>query len=183
MNTNIRNKSYRFFEILPGALIWLTLFLMFFVSWRVPVAVAIFIILYDLYWLLRAIYLFVLLQTTFKIMRANVKINWLKRCEELKNKDLNFEKVYHLVILPMYKESYEIVEETFVRLANVNYPKEKIIVVLATEEQGGRGVEETVSRIQEKFGDKFFRMLVTKHPTDIAGEIHILTGRFKNFIE
>src|SRR3989344_6607036 len=98
MNTNIRNKSYRFFEILPGVLIWLTLFLMFFVSWRVPVAVAIFIILYDLYWLLRAIYLFVLLQATFKVMRANAKINWLKKCEELKNKGIDFEEVYHLVI-------------------------------------------------------------------------------------
>ena len=46
-------RFYRFLEILPGSLAWLTIFLMFFLSWLIPAFVAVFIILFDVYWLLK----------------------------------------------------------------------------------------------------------------------------------
>ena len=36
--------TYRFFEILPGAISWLTLFLAIFLSWLKPIWIAFFII-------------------------------------------------------------------------------------------------------------------------------------------
>ncbi|MDZ4231411.1 MAG: hypothetical protein U1C52_01325 [Patescibacteria group bacterium] len=44
---------YRFLEILPGLLVWATLVGMVLGSAYLPVWVAVFIILFDVYWLLR----------------------------------------------------------------------------------------------------------------------------------
>ena len=72
----------RFWEIIPGALAWLTLLGLTFLSWRAPVAVVIFILLYDLYWLLKLIYLFFHLRLSFTKMKANLKIDWLARLKK-----------------------------------------------------------------------------------------------------
>src|SRR3989344_5056982 len=47
---------YRFFEIIPGALTWTTLAVVVILSATAPVFMAIFIILFDVYWLLKIIY-------------------------------------------------------------------------------------------------------------------------------
>ena len=69
-------------------------------------------------------------------MRANQKINW---AEKLQDSSLNLRAsgIYHLIILPMYKEPYEVVRESFWSFKNVNYSKEKLIVVLAVEARAG----------------------------------------------
>ena len=69
----------RFFEILPGALAWLTLLLMVACSRWLPAAAAVFIILFDIYWLLKSVYLSFHLHATFREMKRNLKINWLER--------------------------------------------------------------------------------------------------------
>jgi len=48
---------YRAFEILPGALAWLTLLSIISLSWLKPVWIALFIIAFDVYWLLKTVYL------------------------------------------------------------------------------------------------------------------------------
>ena len=48
---------YRILEIFPGALSWLTLFLLIFFSWQKPVWTAAFVIGFDTYWFLKSIYL------------------------------------------------------------------------------------------------------------------------------
>jgi len=166
---------YRFFEILPGALIWLTFVLMALLSWQFPAYVGLFIILYDVFWLMRTVYLFILLHVTFRIMRRNMKTDWLAKLKELKNSvvapSANFENIYHLAVFPMYMEPYKLVEESFLRLRHMNYPKDKFIVVLATEEAGGEEAAETGRKIQEEFGSDFYRLLVTRHPRGLEGEI------------
>ena len=115
----------RIFEMLPGVLAWSTILLMFLLSWLVPVWVAIFIILFDIYWLLKTVYLSFYLRATFKKMRENLKIDWLEKLKSMVNSQ--WSSVYHLIILPMYKEPYEVVKETFESLSKANYPKDKFI--------------------------------------------------------
>lgn len=158
----------RFFEILPGGLIWLTFALMVLVSWQWPLIAAFGIILFDVFWLLRAVYFLVLLYITFRKMREQIKIDWLQK---LKMDGLNYEDVYHLVILPMHQEPFALVEETFLCLRAMNYPEDKFIVVLSVEEAGGAVARETGNKIKEKFGRDFFRFMVTEHPLGLPGEI------------
>ncbi|MBU0476823.1 glycosyltransferase family 2 protein [Patescibacteria group bacterium] len=167
---------YRLLEIFPGASAWGTLFLVIILSWQRPVWIAVFIIFFDLYWLLRTIYFSFHLKSGYKQMRKNEKIDWVEKLNQLtvNNQQLaikNWQEIYHLIILPMYKEPLEIVRESFQAIANTDYPKDKIIVVLACEERAGAVAQKTAKAIKEEFGDKFFKFLITFHPANLPGEI------------
>lgn len=161
--------TYRFFEIIPGFLTWLTLILMFFLSWLTPAFVAIFIILFDIYWLLKSVYFSLHLQSTFSRLKANLKIDWLARLREEKTGE--WEDIWHLVLFPMHNEPYAVVKESIETLIRANYPKDKIIVVLSVEERGGEEAKITADKIFREFGDKFFRFAFTVHPANLPGEI------------
>jgi len=162
----------RFAEILPGALAWGTLILMILFSWLLPVWISIFIIIFDIYWLLKTIYMSLHLRATFVEMRKMMKIDWLARVNELKEKNATpLASIRHLVILPMYDEPYEVVKESFESLLRAHYPKEDLLVVLALEERAGSVPEETGRRIEETYGHMFGKFLLTSHPSGLPGEI------------
>lgn len=187
------NKIYRFFEIIPGLLAWLTIILMILLSWLTPVIIAIFIIVFDIYWFFRTIHLLFHLHATFKKMRKNLKIDWLSKLADLQKYPANnasvrgiirhqnhicdCSQIYHLIILTLYKEPYEVVKESFENLINVNYPKEKFIVVLATEERAGKQTREIAEKIKKEFGDKFFKFLITTH---IVNPLNEMPGKGSN---
>lgn len=160
---------YRLFELVPGFLAWGTLLLMALASWQKPLWAAIFIILFDTYWLLKTIYMAFHLRATFVKMRENLKIDWQKRLGQ----DCvgRWEQLHHLIILPMYHEPYEVVKESLESLVRAHYPLEKIIVVLATEERAGEEARKTAVRLEQEYAPRFGSFLITRHPADIAGEI------------
>ncbi len=160
----------RSFEILPGALAWATIGLMFLLSWLTPTWVAIFIILFDIYWLLKTIYLSLHLRATFSAMRKNLEVDWLAWLAKLADGP-RWEDLHHLIILPMYHEPYEVVRDSFTRLLDAHYPKEKLFIVLATEERAGEAARAVGERIKKEFGGRFGRFLVTAHPAGLPGEI------------
>ncbi|MCL4405090.1 MAG: glycosyltransferase family 2 protein [Patescibacteria group bacterium] len=160
-------KLYRALEILPGVLAWGTLGLIVVLSHYLPFWMAVFIIFFDTYWLLKTVFLSLHLRSTFKVMRENVKKKWMPEVEKIPE----WERLRHLVILPMYKEPYEVVQETFETLIKTSYPLDKFIVVLATEERAGIGAQEVADKIKENYGNKFTHFLVTTHPADIPGEL------------
>lgn len=161
----------RFYETVPGILTWATLVLMALLSWLLPTWISIFIILFDTYWLLKTIYLSFHLRATFTAMRKNIKTDWLAELSKLPARESSWREIYHLVILPMYNEPYEVVKESFESLVRVHYPNEKLIVVLALEERAGRAAQETGARIEKEYGPKFYKFLTTVHPAGLHGEI------------
>lgn len=167
---------YRFLEIFPGALSWTTFFLIILFSWLLPFYIAIFIIAFDIYWFFKTVFLSLYTRSAFNKMKANLKKNWLSELEKIKPishelGNINWRDAYHLVILPMYQEPLEVVRHSFLSLSKINYPLEKLIVVLAIEERGGISAALTAAEINKEFSGKFFKFLVTEHPADIAGEI------------
>src|SRR3990167_11121747 len=89
---------YRFLEFLPGALSWLTLTSVILISWLTPVFAAFFIIIFDIYWLLKTIYLSLHLRSAFKKVKENLEIDWLKKLTD--NQQLitnNWTDIYHLI--------------------------------------------------------------------------------------
>lgn len=178
----------RLYQVLPGALAWATIGLMFVLSRFTPTAVAVFIILFDIYWLLKTIYLSLHLRATFTAVRRNLTIDWLGELKKLPapaGKTAAWERIRHLIILPMYDEPYEVVRESFARLAAAHYPKEKMMVVLALEARAGRAAQETGERIRAEFGGSnsggsnnsnnaagtFGKFLITTHPAGLPNEI------------
>lgn len=163
---------YRLLEILPGFFSWATLILAIILSFLAPVLVAIFIILFDFYWLLKVFYLSFHQISTFLQMKRNLKINWLEKLKNFKN----WQEIYHLIILPVYKEGEEIIEDTLNSLFLADYPKEKLIVILSIEEKA-KNLKEILEKMREKFSNKFFKFLITIHPKNLEGEI---AGRGSN---
>jgi len=158
---------YRCLEIFPGFLSWATLISAFFLAWLAPAAAAILIIIFDLYWLLRIGYLSFHQVASFLEMEKNLKINWLSKVNKIKN----WKKIYHLIILPFYKEGVEIVESSLKALVVSQYPKDRMMVVLATEERAGPSAQKIAKKLKKKFSKKFLRFLVTIHPKNLPGEI------------
>jgi cellulose synthase/poly-beta-1,6-N-acetylglucosamine synthase-like glycosyltransferase len=169
--SDLKNKGerflYRLFEILPGFLSWSTLFLAILLSYFLPVLVAIFIILFDIYWLLRVAYFSFHQIASYFEMRKNLNEDWLAKAKKIEG----FDQIYHLIVLPFYKEGEEIVEGSLSALLNCQYPKEKMIVVLAVEERAGEKAKEIAKKMKRKFENKFFRTVVTFHPKNLPDEI------------
>ena len=159
-------KILRFLEMVPGGAAWLTLLGMVLASWLAPVAAAIFIILFDLYWLIKTIYLSLHLQGNWRRMKRHLEVDWKERVEKLK-----WDHVWQVVILPFYNEPYEVVEHSLQALAAADWPKERMIVVLAAEARAGEGARETSKRAREKYGSIFPHFLETEHPAGLVGEI------------
>jgi len=158
----------RFFEAIPAVLAWSTLVLMVVASHFVPTWAAIFIIVFDTYWFFKTVFLSMHLRYAFNRMRENMKVDWLS---EVKKLGVEWDDVYHLVVLPMSTEPYDVMRETFKSLSRVNYPKNKFIIALSIEERVGDDGREIARKIKEEFENDFFRFIVAEHPDGLPGEI------------
>jgi hypothetical protein len=162
-------RLYRFFETIPGIISLGTLFGVLFLSWLIPSWVAVFIICFCFYYLFRIFY-FSLHQTVgyFKVKR-HMKTDWLKELKKIKGRD--WKSIFHVIILPAYKESKDIILESIETLIKSDYPKEKMIVVLAVEERAGKFFENQANDIADKYSGEFYKFIVSVHPDGIKGEI------------
>jgi len=131
--------------------------------------VAIFIIVFDLFWLIRVLYLAVHQLAGYKKMKGNMKKDWVKELENLPGR--NWEEIHHLIVLPIYKEGREIIEPTIKSLLDANYPKNKMMVILALEEKAKDFSMPIAKDLIQKYGKEFLSIEVTVHPFGISGEM------------
>ncbi|MFO7807178.1 MAG: glycosyltransferase family 2 protein [Candidatus Moraniibacteriota bacterium] len=83
----VEHKWQRFFEMIPGAITWTTLLGMILLSFIVPAWVAVFIILYDVYWFHRTIYIATYSILAYRKMVRSKRADWLFRVKNALNKD------------------------------------------------------------------------------------------------
>lgn len=157
---------YRLLEIFPGALSWATILLVFIFSFYNPVLAAYFIIAFDLYWLLKTVYLSIHLRYNWKRLKHNMSVDWQAMIANLK-----YEHLVHMVILPFYTESFEVVDNSMQSLLSARVDRSKMIVVLASEEKSGVKGSEIAQKIKEKYSHLFKDFLVTSHPAGVVGEM------------
>lgn len=152
---------------MPGAIFWVSLVGLITLSFILPLWVIIFIIIYDLIWLFRIFYFsFYLIISWFKYKKV-VKEDWFEKVRKLGK----YDNYYHLIFLPVYKEGYDIIRETFSAIVKSNYPKDKMVVVLTGEERGDKEkFIENAEKIKNEFGHLFFKLLVVIHPADLPDE-------------
>ncbi len=205
-----RSRIYRSLEILPGVLTWLTLLGAVVFSIWFPFWVAIYIIVFDLYWVLKAINTAMHLLSSFFKLKLHSTYDWLGRLRQLRDfesykqslqqeiitaskswrtrRDLweellrlnrlepryrlwDYRQVYHLVLLPTYKESLAVLDNSIQSILACDFPKSQIFFVLATEERDYERALKNGRILRERYGDNFFRFLVTVHPDGLPGEI------------
>ncbi len=107
-------------------------------------------------------------------MKENEKIDWLSKVKDLKEYSVDissWQEIRHLIIIPAYEESLDILRNTLLSISSNDYPLDKMIVVLALEERAGLKMVNVGKEIEKEFKDKFHSFLTTIHPDNIPGEI------------
>lgn len=147
-------------EVFPATLVWSTLVVVVILSLVRPLWAIYFILVFVIYWIIRLFYMMIWLSISWFKYRRDIKIDWL---EKIKHLAKNYLEYYHVIEFPTCGESYEVVERSFAELLKTNYPKDRMIVVLGGEDRKGEQFLEVARRIHEKFGQEFFKLLITVH--------------------
>ena len=179
--TDLSNKKdhrlYRALEIMPGFLAWSTLFLVVLLSFLTPFFMALFIIAFDVYWLIKTVYLSLHLRVSYNKLKQNLKINWLEKLNELNPENhkirtiKSWQDIYHFIFIPVFKEDYSVVSGCLEGLLKSNYPKSKMAVVVCWEERAGIQTEKVMEEIEKNYKNKFYELSIVKHPDNLPGEM------------
>jgi cellulose synthase/poly-beta-1,6-N-acetylglucosamine synthase-like glycosyltransferase len=159
----------RSLEILPGLLTWSTFILPIFLSFWAPKFISIIILIYASFWFFKTMIITYHMIAGYLRFRHDSRINWLEKCKT----DFPtgaWEDIYHMILVPTYKEELGTLIPTFKALKNSNYPTEKLIVVLALEERDKENGLKNAKALQEEFGNCFYKLFTTVHPAGIQGE-------------
>ncbi len=168
MNTAVgQYGKYRFWEILPGALVWATFILAVVLSFFAPAWAIIFIILFDLYWTMRVLYFLIFVLVAYRQFKQVSHEDWYAKVQQIDGWD----DIYHVVMLPTVKEGYTILRDALLSIDQNAYRNDRFIVILSVEEVGltqFRGFEQ---KLKDEFGDTFAHFETTVHPKGLPGEM------------
>ena len=159
--------KHRFLEMIPGMFAWGVLAFAFSLSVFEPIAGIIFIIVFDLYWMLRVYYFVIHVIAAFRSYRQTLSVNWYAEVQKLPN----WERIYHLVMLPTLHEDESIIDEAMRSLLRGPYRTDRMIVVLGGEERDKDNFTRYAASVKAKYADKFADFVVTVHPFGVEGEI------------
>jgi hypothetical protein len=162
-----KSRFFRACEILPGALVWTTLILSVVLSFVRPIWMVYFIIVFDLYWLLRVTYSIPFLLTSWWRYHQAIKRDWQAEAVHLGG----YDNIRHLIFLPTYKEEAAVIRETLRTLSQAAFPASRMIIALAGEARDEARFTEVARQMKEEFGSKFQGFLTTLHPKDLPEEI------------
>ena len=199
-----RTKLYRFLEILPGAISYSAIILLFLLSWLDPVLGAIYLFILISITLVKAISVAYRTIQGYEVVKRACRVDWRRRMEDLStphesyerlrddnNKSYHFDqhienlkmiaamskeypdptKIYHIVIMTAYNESFEVLSPSIESVQNSTFPKDHIIFVLAYEERGGTEIAQTAEALKTKYKGVFKDFLLIKHPESLPGEV------------
>lgn len=158
-------KFLRSLEIAIGLTTWLIITMPVWLSFSHPAIVAYFVLAFDLYWLYKSFVLgFNAIKSYLKVS-AHIRIDWRSEAE----KQPGYDKTYHMVIIPEYNEPYSVLRDTIANLTIQDFPKKRLIIVLATERRDVHA-QEIALNLEKEFGKKFGSFYITIHP-DAIGEV------------
>lgn len=158
----------RTLEIIPGLLVWGTIFLAIFLSFVRPLWVIYFVIIFDLYWLFRVFYFMPFLIISWWRYRRDSKKEW----QHLAEKKQGYEEIRHIVFLPTVKEDVSVIRDTLERIAHSSYPANRIVIVIAGEERAGvEHFTQVTTQLKAEFSERFLGFITTLHPKDLPDEI------------
>ncbi|MDP2932589.1 MAG: hypothetical protein Q8N81_00480, partial [bacterium] len=151
-------KTRRALEILPGATAYL---LITFPLWGAiwwPVAVAYFVLAFDVYWLYKSISIAFFGTIAHLRLKAAQKVDWLKEAQGF----ADWGKVKHILILPIANESVEVLRPTIKSLSDQTFPNENLLVVMSFEKRC-TDWEERAKILMEEFMANLPQLIYTGH--------------------
>jgi len=166
---NLTQVRASFWQILPGLLSWSTLIGLVVLSFTLPFWVAIFIIVFDMYILIRAVYMSVHLVHAYRRLRHLKDVDWLTKAKRATG-HLSWSRVHHIVIIPTYDESLDVLRTTLDGLKNTDFIKNNMHVVVGFEARVGDIAKKKAQTVTQEYTQHFGTFLTTMHPDGLPGE-------------
>jgi cellulose synthase/poly-beta-1,6-N-acetylglucosamine synthase-like glycosyltransferase len=85
--------------------------------------------------------------------------------------DIKPSDIVQFMIVPMWRESYEVVAPTIQSLLSSNYDSKQVVLVIAYEKRGGEVPKATAEQLIKEFGSKFMYAETIEHPDDLPNEV------------
>ncbi len=136
-------------------------------------------------WLYRSIQTLYGLTLGYILYKRSTKINWFEKlnsCIRNWNKLPNPEELpeswddfIFAIIIPVYKEPYDLLVRTFTAIKNSKYDLTKVHVIIALEERAGINALKRAKRIKQEFKE-YFKIHIYVHPPNISGEVIGIAG-------
>ncbi len=107
------------------------------------------------------------------------RISLWAHCKDLermkKNGDVppHSSEIFHLVVIPVVKESPSVVEANVLSVAHNKAFARQTVVALAVEARAEQSVRDGMIRIADEHRDRFLKFLVVEHPDGIPGEARV----------
>jgi cellulose synthase/poly-beta-1,6-N-acetylglucosamine synthase-like glycosyltransferase len=166
----IPDKTYqersRILEIIPGIFSWSLILFPFWGSLIFPVAVAYYVLAFDVYWLYRSFSTAILSIIAHFRMQAAQTYDWMGDLVIFSK----WKSVHHVLLIPSYKEPLYILRRTLKGLTKQTFPKNQISVVVSFEEREGQSAKDKAANLLNEFRGKFDHLFITYHP-DLPGEV------------
>lgn len=159
------NLMQRGLEIIIPACSWLLITMPLWLSFWHPALVAYLIITFDVYWFYKSFTMAYYAIKSYLTMTVYIKTDWLTLAE----KSPGYQDLYHAIIIPEYHEPIHILERTIENLSKQDFPKERLIVVLAQESKDPEA-DSTAQTLKDKYAHIFEHFLITKHDL-VVGEV------------
>lgn len=160
--TRYPRKAQRLLEILIPLMSWVLITMPLWLSFWHPALVAYLIISFNVYWFYKSFRLALSAVRSYITMNAHIRVDWLKQAKTLPG----YSDIYHAIIVPEYKEPIHILRRTLDNLARQDFPKERIILILATEDKDETATE-TGRLLHDEYASQFGKFIVTKHHLQI----------------
>src|SRR5438309_6578779 len=149
-------SAKRVLEILPTATVWLIITAPIWGAIVAPAALGFGLIVFSVYWLWKSFGFASGVLIGFWRLHLAQKRDWLADSTSLPG----YNQLHHLVIVPTYGESDEIVADTLHHLTLQDVPLERVAVVLAFEERD-RLAPVRAKRLSERFAPVFQHLHIT----------------------
>ena len=89
-------------------------------------------------------------------------------------------EIYNAIIMPMYKETREVVEPSIQAILDSNYDNKRVIFILAYEQRAGKDTEMLAKDLADKYRSNFHHSVAINHPQGIPGELVGKGGNITN---
>jgi len=159
-------KVLRFLEMLPGSLSWFLIIFPIWGSFLAPVAVAYYIIAFDVYWLYKSVTSAVLALLSHFRLKAAQEFDWLSEAKSF----LDWKRIHHIVVIPTYQEPLHTIRRTLNKLSKQTFPRENLTIVLSFEKREGKEARIKAKKLKIEFKNVFGNLIITHHP-DLPGEV------------
>lgn len=161
----------RYLEMLPGVLAWTLILLPAIGGFLFPEVIAYGLLIFISFWFIKSFRNAYLSVKGYYLVQSWVKVNWKKRLEKVRKKVYDWEDVYHVIIIPAYKEPDVVIKKALNSLRNQKQINTNNLIVYLALEERDPGSPKQAKRLVTEYKSYFGALESTFHPYGLPGEI------------